>query len=104
MKKILVFGGTGFVGHHLCKELVRLQHRVTVPTRDVSKAKDVQSLSSVELVQADVHDPATLARLVPGHDAVVNLIAILHGNSLEFERTHVELMKKIVRACQDSGV
>jgi uncharacterized protein YbjT (DUF2867 family) len=104
MKKILVFGGTGFVGHHLCKELVRLQHRVTVPTRDVSKAKDVQSLSSVELVQADVHDPATLARLVPGHDAVVNLIAILHGNSLEFERTHVELVKKIVRACQDSGV
>ena len=104
MKKILVLGGTGFVGHHLCKELVRLQHSVTVPTRDVSRTRGVQSLPSIELVQADVHDPAALARLVPGHDAVVNLVAILHGNSFEFERTHVELVKKIVRACQDSGV
>jgi NADH dehydrogenase len=104
MKKILVLGGTGFVGHHLCKELVRLQHSVTVPTRDVSGARDVQSLPSLDLVQADVHDTAALARLVPSHDAVVNLIAILHGNSVEFESTHVELVKKIVRACQDSGV
>ena len=104
MQKILVFGGTGFVGHHLCKELVRLQHRVTVPTRDVSSRRGVRSLPSVDLVQADVHDPAALARLVPGHDAVVNLVAILHGNSLEFERTHVELVRKIARACQDAGV
>lgn len=104
MAKILVLGGTGFVGHHLCKELVRLQHRVTVPTRDASRARDSRSLPSIELVQSDVHDPAALARLVPGHDAVVNLVAILHGNSAEFERTHVELVKKIVRACQDSGV
>lgn len=104
MKKILVLGGTGFVGHHLCKELARLEHSVTVPTRDISKSRDVQSLPSVELVQADVHDPAALARLVPGHDAVVNLVAVLHGNSVEFERTHVELVTKIVRACQDSGV
>lgn len=104
MKNILVLGGTGFVGHHLCRALVRLQHQVTVPTRDTGKAKDLQSLSAVKLVHADVHDPAALARLVPGHDAVVNLIAILHGNSLEFERTHVELVKKITRACDDSGV
>ncbi|MDP3761065.1 MAG: complex I NDUFA9 subunit family protein [Ramlibacter sp.] len=104
MKKILVLGGTGFVGHHLCNELVRLQHRVTVPTRDISRAQGSRSLPSLELVQADVHDPAALARLVPGHDAVVNLVAILHGNSAEFERTHVELVKKVVRSCQDSGV
>jgi uncharacterized protein YbjT (DUF2867 family) len=104
MKKILVLGGTGFVGRHLCKELVRLQSRVTVPTRNVSKAQAVESLPLLELVQADVHDQATLARLVPGHDAVVNLVAILHGNSFEFERTHVELVKKIARACEASGV
>lgn len=104
MNEILVLGGTGFVGHHLCKELVRLQRRVTVPTRNASKARDVQSLPSLDLVQADVHDPAALARLVPGHDAVVNLVAILHGSSQDFERTHVELVKKIAGACQDAGV
>lgn len=104
MKKILVLGGTGFVGRHLCKELGRLQYRVSVPTRDVSKAHDLQSLPFLDLGQADVHDEAALARLVPGHDAVVNLVAILHGSSFEFQRVHVELVKKIARACTDAGV
>ena len=104
MKKILVLGGTGFVGHHLCRELVRLGHQVTVPTRDVSRARNVQSLSALNLVHVDVHDPAALARLLPGHDAVVNLVAILHGSSFEFERNHAELVRKVVRACQDCGV
>jgi NADH dehydrogenase len=36
-------------------------------------------LPMVSVVQADVHDPAQLAALLPGHDAVINLIAILHG-------------------------
>jgi NADH dehydrogenase len=102
MKRILVLGGTGFVGRHLCKELARLQYRVTVPTR--SKAQAVQSQPSVDLVQADIHDKAALARLIPGHDAVVNLVAILHGDLFRFEYVHVELVKKIARACLDSGV
>jgi uncharacterized protein YbjT (DUF2867 family) len=102
MKRILVLGGTGFVGTHLCRELVRQQYRVTVPTR--SKGQAVPSLPLLDLVHADVHDEPALARLVAGHDAVVNLVAILHGNSVEFERTHVELVKKIARACLDSGV
>jgi uncharacterized protein YbjT (DUF2867 family) len=102
MKRILVLGGTGFVGRHLCKELARLQYRVTVPTR--SKVQPVQSLPFIELVQADVHDEAALARLIPGHDAVVNLVAILHGDLFKFEHVHVELVKKIARACVDSRV
>jgi uncharacterized protein YbjT (DUF2867 family) len=102
MKRILVLGGTGFVGRHLCRELARLQYRVTVPTR--SKVQAVQSPASLELVQADIHDEAALARLIPGHDAVVNLVAILHGDSFQFEHVHVELVKKIARACAASGV
>ena len=104
MKRILVLGGTGFVGRHLCRELGRLEYRVTVPTRNVSRAQHVQSLALLDLVQADVHDEAALARLVPGHDAVVNLVAILHGDSFEFQRVHVDLVRKVVRACTDAGV
>ena len=104
MKRILVLGGTGFVGRHLCEKAGQLQCRLTVPTRRLENAKPIQPLPWVDPVQADVHDEAALHQLLHGHDAVVNLVAILHGNQAAFTRTHVELVHKLVRACQAAGV
>ena len=101
---ILVLGGTGFVGRHVCEKLQRAGWRITVPTRRAVNAKAVQPLPGVTVVEADVHDEMALARLLPGHDAVVNLVAILHGNEASFERTHVTLPTKLARACVASGV
>ena len=58
----------------------------------------------MDLVEADVTQPGTLGRLMPGHDAVVNLVAILHGSAKEFERMHVELPRQIAAACGAHGV
>jgi uncharacterized protein YbjT (DUF2867 family) len=104
MKKILILGGTGFVGHHLCEKLTQLQWRVTVPTRHEAKARDIQMLPALDVFEADVHDEAALTRLLAGHDAVVNLVAILHGSQQAFARAHVELPQKLARACAATGV
>lgn len=104
MKKILILGGTGFVGRHVCEKLTQLQWRVTVPTRHEANARDIQMLPALDVVPADVHDEAALTRLVAGHDAVVNLIAILHGTQEAFQRTHVQLPEKLARACTATGV
>lgn len=104
MKKILVLGGTGFVGRHLCEKLVRLPDGVTVPTRRWENAKPILHLPLLEVLQADIHDPAVLARLVAGQDAVVNLVAILHGDAAAFERTHVALPRSLAQACVQAGV
>ncbi|MES2243264.1 MAG: complex I NDUFA9 subunit family protein [Pseudomonadota bacterium] len=104
MKKILILGGTGFVGRHVCEKLTQLQWRVSVPTRHEANARDIQMLPALDVVPADVHDEAALTRLVAGHDAVVNLIAILHGTQEAFQRTHVQLPEKLARACAATGV
>lgn len=104
MKNILVLGGTGFVGRHVCEKLQREDGCVTVPTRRAVNASAVQHLPRLTVIEADVHDEAQLARLLPGHDAVINLVAILHGSELAFERTHVELPAKLTRACAATGV
>ncbi len=104
MQKILVLGGTGFIGRHLCEKLVAMQWRVTLPTRRAENAKHLQTLPFLSVLQADVHDEATLAKLVAGHDAVVNLVAILHGDEAAFNRAHVELPQKLARACTQAGV
>ncbi|NBS76797.1 MAG: complex I NDUFA9 subunit family protein [Betaproteobacteria bacterium] len=103
MKNILVLGGSGFVGRHVCEALNRAGVHTTVPTRRLP-ARSVQMLPMVSVVQADVHDPAQLAALLPGHDAVINLIAILHGSEAQFDKAHVQLPTLLVKACLAAGV
>ncbi len=104
MKKIFVLGGTGFVGTHVCEKLVREGWQVTVPTRRRMSAKAIMLLPGLTVLELDVHDPAALTRAVAGHDAVVNLVAILHGTQAQFERVHVALPKHIAQACAAAGV
>ena len=86
MNNVLILGGTGFVGRHLCERLNRAGIRATVPTRRLLNAQAVQMLPLVQPLEADVNDAQALARLLPGHDAVVNLIAVLHGSRQRFEQ------------------
>ena len=102
-QKILVLGGSGFVGRHVCEALSRQGHRITVPTRRLP-AKSVQMFPGVEVIRVNVHDPEQLTSLVRGHDAVVNLVAILHGNETAFDHVHVQLMRHLVAACNKEGV
>ena len=44
MKRVLVLGGTGFVGRHLCEKLQRGGWQITVPTRRAVNAAAVQHL------------------------------------------------------------
>lgn len=104
MKNILVLGGAGYVGATVCEKLVRHGYKVTVPTRRLINARNLQHLPTVTLVEMDVHDAVALERVVSGHDAVINLIAILHGSSAAFDKVHVELPQKLVRACLAQGV
>lgn len=107
MNKVLVLGGTGFVGRSVCERLVE-RHAgaglVRVPTRRQMHANRVRALPTVEVVQADVHDDAQLPALLAGVDAVVNLVAILHGSADDFGRVHVQLPQRLARACTAAGV
>jgi NADH dehydrogenase len=100
---ILVLGGTGFVGHTLCELLVEEGHRVTLPTRTPAQHKALGLLPGVTLLKADVHH-TPLAPLIRGHDAVVNLIGVLHGSAAVFERNHVTLPQRVARDMHTAGV
>ena len=103
MKKILILGGTGFVGRHLCEKLAGGDYRTTVLTRRRSNANPLQMLPMVDVLEGSAYDAATLTPLVAEHDAVVNLVAILHGNEAAFDKAHVELPQTLVNALQAAG-
>ncbi|OYU45306.1 MAG: NAD-dependent dehydratase [Burkholderiales bacterium PBB4] len=104
MRNILVLGGTGFVGAHVCEKLVRQGFRVTVPTRRTKNAQRIQHLPSLTVVEANVHDAQALRAVVAGHDAVVNLVAVLHGTPAVFNQVHVGLPQSLAQACVAQAV
>ena len=104
---ICVLGGTGFVGSYLLGLLARQGHSLRVPTRNRDRHRDLLVLPGVELLAADVHDPAVLAALVRGCDAVVNLVGILNERGSDgtgFDAAHPALARALVAACRSAGV
>ena len=103
-KRVLILGGTGFVGRHVCEKLTRMGCSMTVITRRASQAAAIQNLPRVRVLEGDVYNGAFLATCMAHHDVVINLIAILHGSETAFNKAHVQLPQVIAQACLASGV
>ena len=103
---ICVIGGSGFVGRHLCQQLAAQGYRVRVPTRDRERAKPLILLPTVDVVVADVQDPAALVAVIKGCDSVINLVGVLHDTRGKrgFDAAHVALARNVVAACRANGV
>jgi len=98
--RILVLGGSGFVGRHIVARLVAAGRSVVVPTRHRERARHLILLPTVDVVEADIHDPLALEQLAAGAGAAINLVGILNETRRgDFERAHVELARKLIAAC-----
>lgn len=108
IRKICILGGTGFVGRTLANRLTRDGYPLRVLTRDrEARRENLILLPTLELVQADVHDPEQLEPQFEGCDAVVNLVGILNERGRSgagFRLAHVDLARKVVKACRSRGV
>ncbi|MBN8842560.1 MAG: complex I NDUFA9 subunit family protein [Sphingomonadales bacterium] len=74
---ITVLGGGGFLGRYVVQRLLARGARVRVAEREPRKAvflKPLGGLGQTQFAAADVRDPASVARVVAGSDAVINLV------------------------------
>lgn len=115
IKKICVLGGSGFVGRHIVHRLAAQGYEVRVLTRRRERSKDLVVLPTVDVVEANVHDPLELKRQFDGMDAAINLVGILHEKTPgridkplarrgDFQAAHIELPRKVAHACAEAGV
>jgi uncharacterized protein YbjT (DUF2867 family) len=112
---VVVFGGTGFIGGHLVARRAARDLAITQPVRHEARAMHLMPLPGVDIVEARLGDvdgadgDTALRRLVAGHDAVINLVGVLHSRrgepyGPEFRHAHVDLPRRIVNACALEGV
>jgi len=103
---VLVVGGTGFVGTHLCRELAERGHNVTALSRDPDEA-DLPS--EVDRVAGDATAYDSIEGAFEGQDAVVFLVALspLFKPKGGYERhydVHLGGTENAVRAAEEHGV
>lgn len=105
---ITVFGGSGFVGRHVVRALVKRGYRVRVAVRRPDLAFFLQPLGTVgqiHAVQANLRYPASVAAAIKGADAVVNLVGILQeGGRQSFAGVHANGARAVAQACAALGV
>lgn len=106
MSRLVILGGSGFVGRALAQRLARNGHAVTVLSRNLNTHAQRLLPPGVVLHELDVYDPQALQQAIAGHDAVINLVGILNesgDNGRGFHRAHVQLTKLVIAACQLEG-
>ena len=101
--RVLVTGGTGFVGPHIVRRLVDEGHQVRLLEREPG-SRQRAALPAQEAVQGDVTDPASLRRAVEEQEVVVHLVAIINGRPEEFERVMSQGTRDLVAAAKEAGV
>eukprot|EP01066_Platyproteum_vivax_P006960 Platyproteum_vivax@DN2600_c0_g1_i1.p2 len=83
-KRILVLGGTGFVGRKVCRHAVQLGHKVTCLSRRGGCPKDIAGFgwaSSVEWLKGSALDVSTYQEVSERSDGIIHCIGTLIDSS-----------------------
>jgi nucleoside-diphosphate-sugar epimerase len=110
MPHYLVTGGAGFIGSHLCDELVRRGERVRVVDSLITgKRQNLAHLPQVEFIEGDLADIDVARRAVHGIDYVLHQAAIPSvprsvEDPLTSNRANVDASVNILVAARDAKV
>ena len=101
--KILITGGTGFIGTKIVHALRAQNVEMRALVRDPTKASRLDSWG-VELATGDVTDAHSVLAAARGCTHVIHLVAIIRGRRAEFDRTMVDGTRNVLAAAQTAGV
>ncbi len=105
---VTIFGGSGFLGRNLVRNLAKDGWRIRVAVRRPTFAHDLKPLGKVgqiSIVQANLRDADSIMRAVDGADAVINLVAILKETGRQrFPTIHHQGALWVAQAAERAGV
>jgi len=104
-RKLLILGGSGFIGTQLAFVLANRGWQVTVPSRRPHRNRALLVHPNIRLVESSITDPVNLKSLCQGQQVVINLVGILNEKRKgDFRRYHVDFIKAVVEACTAGGI
>jgi NADH dehydrogenase len=107
-RQIAIFGGGGFIGRHLMRDLTRLDYRIKVATRNPylkGYLKLMGNAGEIEIIKANIFNPEDIKQILNNCDIAINLVGILYETKKQkFNKLHAEFPYLLSSLCNKMGV
>ena len=100
MKKVLITGGTGFIGSHLAEYLINKKFKVTVfdrynPNYNLGNLQNSQHKDKIKFIFGDIRDYDSTNRAIKDNDIIIHLAALIgipysYFSPLAYVKTNIE--------------
>lgn len=102
---ITVFGGTGFLGNVLARELIDAGQRVRIAARHPVLPDWAKDGDRIEIISADITDATSIEAAIAGADSVVNAVSLyVTSPELSFKAVHVEGAGRLAQRVHCAGI
>src|SRR3990172_6750599 len=106
--RVFVTGGAGFIGSHVSRVLLDMEHDVTVYD-NLSRGRKELVPDDAEFVRGDIADEEAMTKQLRGHDAVIHLAGFLEVNvsvkkRVEFAVNNIVNSVKLLESMRRAGV
>lgn len=111
-KIIAIFGGTGFIGHHLVAALAKQNYHIRIACRNIEKAMHLRPLANIGCItpmSCDYNNQDNIDKITEDCHGVINLVGVLHAhggkNSKKgFDHIHHQFAKNIAQSAKKNNV
>ena len=107
-KIIAIFGGGGFLGKHLMRQLTKLDYRVKVATRNPylkGYLKPLGNPGQIELFKTNIFDSDDVKKVLKDCDSVINLVGILYETRKQkFNQIHAKFPYMLANLSNEFGI
>ena len=104
--KVVILGGTGFIGAQLATKLSPKSKKIIIPTRNTESNPGLKMIPNLEIVSTDVKDERSINLLLEDADLVINTVGILNeiNEDNSFDKIHYQLPKKVSNSIKKNEV
>ncbi|MGL9717584.1 MAG: complex I NDUFA9 subunit family protein [Wolbachia sp.] len=107
-KRVVIFGGTGFIGRHIVRRLAAAGCLIRIFARNQEKAACLKlcgNLGQISILKGDFFNKKSILESMEGCDVVINLVGILcEKKKHDFYAVHVGIAERIARAAKIKNV
>ena len=104
--KVVILGGTGFIGAQLATKLSPKSKKIIIPTRNTESNLGLKMIPNLEVVRTDIKDERSINLLFKDADLIINTVGILNemNEDNSFDIIHYQLTKKISHSIKQNKV